>query len=351
MNFSEFSLGVRRTVFPEGEAENLVATHKKWIRDALIDMQQKVECLQTKHYEYVPQAATLYSCGASVFDAPKGFIKGLYTIQGADHCSKVYYLPVSKEEMECLLRSDCCSSSCHEEPYGFYLTDDGYLPYPDLPMGMMYSDSYSDKTSRSSCGYFTVFDNQVWIYPHLNSDETAVLEWEGIKRTWEDLETVEFDREAELGVEYWLESQSARKENGDMDGFSVGRQLYSDHVGKLIWQCRKERRIPKRKACYSGSCGGTWCGSLCGSSSSASSSTPVSSTTATLSNIRTVNTIADLRALSGSSLGGGVFVLGMDVKYDGQGGLYSYDSTNSDADDGISTIEPDSGSGRWKKLL
>lgn len=71
------------------------------------------------------------------------------------------------------------------------------------------------------------------------------------------------------------------------------------------------------------------------------------------------NTLDDIRAISVSDIvvvtSGDIFAvaLGGAAAYDGGGGNYGWNSTSTDADDGINILEPDdsTGAGRWQKIL
>ena len=256
MTYAQFSTRVRAAVWPEGEAENLVDTHKNWVLDALIDLQQKVPCLQ--HYHKDQHANDwLFNCGASFFTAPRGFIFGLYTVLDDDWCPKVRYDPVSEDQMRCLLADNQECGKLYD-PYPFYYEYSVYYPYGVMPYGTYYPIE-TDKACRSTAGVFSLIRGDIYTYPHLQNNEIAVLEWDGIKRSWGDSETMPdaYDREVEEAVEFSLEAKTARKDDRNPDGFALARSEYNSKVAQLIWQCQKERRLPPRQHCFSncGECG------------------------------------------------------------------------------------------------
>lgn len=248
--FTAFFNAVIAQVFPEGEAPNLKAVHKNWIKDGLIEIQQRVPCQQAKHADFMTQNSTFWNCGSTVFGAPRGFIKGLKTIAVDDICDEVRYMPTTKHEIECLIKeAEACACACAsdmDEPYQYCGTynDYGYL------LGMRYANSTTDKDCRARSGVFTLEDDFIWMYPAIRSDEIAVLEWRGVKRAWNDSDLVEFDREVQRAVEVYLETETSRKEDCNIQAFTTARATYNDKIADLIWQCRKERRLPQPPPCF-----------------------------------------------------------------------------------------------------
>jgi hypothetical protein len=78
--FSQLCTDVFARVFAEGQATNLLTAHTKAVIDALIDLQQWVECLQFNNTSIIPACNTFYSCGVTGCDAPRGRIKKVSVI-------------------------------------------------------------------------------------------------------------------------------------------------------------------------------------------------------------------------------------------------------------------------------
>lgn len=259
MHFFEFEKDVRNKVFPDGWAENLESNYRDIIIDALIQLQQKVECLQANHEDYFPACATFYTCGASVFEAPRGFIKAIHTVSAADDCcDKIQYDPTSKAEIDCILKQMDCAPVCgsgvlHSD--GSYTYNGGEYSYPALPLPCFeFPTGTVDKPCRARRGYVALDRNRIWMAPHMQSDEQAVVIWDGIKRDWQptdELDDAIWDRETHQAVELYLEAQAAKKFDCDAMHFQTAQNDFDTKVALLIWQCRKERRIPKREYCFS----------------------------------------------------------------------------------------------------
>lgn len=242
MNFSTLVSTVRQNVFPEGTPEELDDRHKNVIKDALIDLQKRVKCFQLNNRSVWDQDDTFFSCGATVVDAPRGHMKQLFTAGSSDFCDKVIYQPVSKAYMDQLLIDhEVCGKSY--SPYEYY-DDQAYY--------FEYANSTVDKSCRALEGFWSMFDNEIWVYPHIQSTEQLVLDWYGIKRDWADADVVTFhDREVEQAVEYYLEMDAYRHDDCNTDKYLTARNEYNNKRADLISECRKEGFHPPAHSAFS----------------------------------------------------------------------------------------------------
>lgn len=256
ITFLDFQLAVRRKAFPEGEAPNLRANHTRYVIEALIDLQLKVPRLQEFHIDYIPQAATYFNCGATVFEPTRGMIRKLSTLTCLDPCDRVIYKPESKERIDCLIAE---TNACHDitHPYQTYYDGVAEFDFPAIPiLGFEYPGDHSDMPCRATEGYYARHRDHIWIHPAIRSDEIVELEWDGIKREWADADTLEDDVEVAQAVRLFLLGWVALYEDCDL---IKARTFYHDSisqpgayqvkVGDMIWQAMKEARLPKAQTC------------------------------------------------------------------------------------------------------
>lgn len=241
MTFAQLVTAIGQTVFPERRAGNLLANHRLYIIDGLIDLQRKVPCLRTGHVTRVRQDDTFFNCGANAFAAPHGYMVKLWTEVDGDHCAKVDYKPTDRDDFECKL-ADLDACGCVTPPY--YLDE-----YTDLYW--YYSDAETDKQCRATQGWWTLFNGFIQVLPSIQSNEEIVLEWDGIQEEFDDAETVAFDRETVHCVELYLEAEAMRREDHDMEAWQAATAIYMGHVAGLIHTCDKENRMPPRVGCLS----------------------------------------------------------------------------------------------------
>ncbi len=107
---------LRANLFPTGEADNLVAPHNSMFIEALVDMQQVIKCQQVNNVTIVPACNTLWKCGRTVLDKPRGLLKRLAVIDQInqttgkedvtapiDYCSEIEYKQVRYQDLERLI--------------------------------------------------------------------------------------------------------------------------------------------------------------------------------------------------------------------------------------------------------
>jgi hypothetical protein len=345
--FELFVSDISRTIFPEGEAENLQANHRKYITDALIDLQQKVPCLRTQHRDRISMADTFTECEASVYSAPRGFIAQIYAVTQDNCCAKRYFQPIDWDEMEQILKDNQNCGRLITPTYYYYDDGYGYVDYPDYGCPY-YADSSgaTDLRFRPSVSFSAMKDGQLYLFPWLQSNEVLVIEWDGIKRSWKDTDEVQFDREVQDAVEHFLDRRSATREDCDIQRIQLAQSDYDTLVAKQIWQCRKERRIERRQHYFSN------CRDYCNASRATSGAS--SSGGGSISELGdcVVDNYSELRALSTSNCQS-VKVLGYASAFDGGGGIFirlSNDPAQTDNDGNI-VVSTFNSSFYWRKWL
>lgn len=254
MTFSEFYSAIAASVFPEGEADNLVLPHKNSVKDAIIDLQTKVPCLRGANAEHVSQCATEFRCGASVFDTVDGNIEEVYSLDLENGCDRVDYTYVTWAQMQGLMnRYKCCiANTAGTDPHYIgthcgnpYVPAAGPIPYEQG------SETY-DKGYRETSGtYWTVHRGQIYVFPSIENSEQIVVEWSGVRRSWQDSTTMpsemvdqhdasQPERDIASAVEYYLQADVDRRETKDITSMQLHQKLYADAVANLIHECRKK---------------------------------------------------------------------------------------------------------------
>lgn len=252
MTYTLWTAAIRSAVFPEGEAENLVANHNRYIQDALIDLQNKIPCLQGFHRDNITSELSYFDCGASVFTAPVGFIKSVHTILDTDCCARVWYSPATESDMQCKMAAQ---EKCGVQyrAYGSYLYDGSYIPYAYHYECQIYPDAALDKPCRAAGGIVAMIRGQLYVHPHLQSNETLVIEWDGMKKLWISTEEIDFgtfQRQVSNAVELYLERAVARKETSDKEAAASAKDDYDVAVAMMIHECDKLRTLAPRAFCF-----------------------------------------------------------------------------------------------------
>lgn len=172
--FDYFVANIGETIFPEGEAENLLSNHRKYITDGLIDLQQKIPCLRTNHRDRITQPDTFLDCGASVVSAPRGFIHDIYAVTQTDCCARRTFQPINHDEMVQILNDNQNCGTLLDPTYYYYIDDYGYLEYPAYGC-LYYADSSgaTDFSNRPGLSYASINNGRLHLFPHLQSSEVT----------------------------------------------------------------------------------------------------------------------------------------------------------------------------------
>lgn len=240
MTFQEYLNDILLRVFPDGHSQRLRGRYSAWLRDFFIEAQRYIPQLQESHREYIGQDATFFSCGSTAFRAPRGKVIGLHTQLSTDDCDKVtaeYYPPAEYQQLvDRKVESGCTGDA----PYGYYEIGSTYFEYPELPLGLKHATPDIDRTARSRERFYSIFDDYIWTYPVIQSDETAVLRWRGVKTNWASADEVpwvdenqEPDREIMSLAELFLQWKSKLYDDCDESGASTFKALYDRGFAEL----------------------------------------------------------------------------------------------------------------------
>lgn len=241
--------------------------------DAIIDLQQWVDCLQQNNTFLFPFCSTFYNCGLTIIDAaPRGIIKRLSVIDKIskttgledataedDYCTEIAYNEVDFCHVHSYLdyskRRGCCMSiplffglgGCGKANFPVP-TDEG-LPagLPKLPLGNHYPQTSTDRnTGRAQMGIWAKQRGALYIAPWIQSTETIVVISDGIKRTWTDADLIDDDPMLSESVTQYVRWKHEDQFGHDYEAADRAREQYEGLTGarpRLIHQCREETRI------------------------------------------------------------------------------------------------------------
>lgn len=268
-------------LWPQGEQENLVASHRQMMIEALIDLQTWVQCLQINNVTVVPQCDTLFKCGYTVLDAPRGRIKRLYTLDKinqttgledatapTDYCSDITYRQVEFADLDRYVSQTLAGTvslafwtwaawanlaglvafpTIWWSKYRTYPppTDAGLQNAPPLPLGTHYAQTSTDSPNglRASWGMWALQGGQIFVAPWIQSTETIVIEWDGLKRNWTNIDQVDNDPNLIKAVEWYVRWQHALKYDRDYEAANAAVAGYNEARAVLIHECREENEI------------------------------------------------------------------------------------------------------------
>ena len=237
MNYSDLKTEVLSGAFPLGVPENLRTHLESYVLSSLIEIQRYVPCVRYRHDNVYAANQTFWLCGASVITAPEGRVLRVYTVENEGWCDPVIYNPVTMAEFRRW-------QAAWQSQWRNSLYADAVPSGTALPMGFNVPDTSSD----AACGRATVgvyaFDptsKRLYIGPWIQSTESVVVEWQGIKRTWNDGDLVpsgaDFVRLCQLFVE---------REYGRRFGCSdlgVRERAWDEALADYATTCQQESQL------------------------------------------------------------------------------------------------------------
>jgi tartrate-resistant acid phosphatase type 5 len=237
--FKDFLTEVQELVVPDGLPENLQRGFRYDVIQGLIDISRWVHYYRKRNKEVFPFCSTYFSCGSTVVDLPRGRIQRVYTLQG--ECCPVFYQHV--EDYDDYLNWIIVNRKSFTTP-----TNTGM---PALPTGFYFAESSTDKGKRYNFGHWTMHNNRLYVGHRIESSETLVVEWEGIRREYRDTDLMPYDDPDEgdkndMGVELknavaeYARAEYMRKYERSSD-WRDARAVYDNLRADLMHEDRKER--------------------------------------------------------------------------------------------------------------
>lgn len=281
MTFDQLTEEVLNLAYPEGRAENLEAVHKSFIVEGLFDIIRANPCYQIAATDTFPHCASYFNCGLTVLPKPAGQINRLYVIDrinpetgledptaSADWCTKVTYQQVDFCALQSYMRlCERCSGNSVAAVADALVTnffgvwrrkrsyprpdDTEFSSLPTLPMGFRYPTASTNAGGRSPSGVWANHRGRIYIAPWIESTETVVIEWSGIKRNWNGTDLVEDDPKFRQAVRLHVQvqhEQSFGDDPGKLQRLKYALYGGPDEAGAiplLIHECNEQNRIKR----------------------------------------------------------------------------------------------------------
>lgn len=233
-----------RQIWADHAPEGLEEARKQIVLEALSDIQKYVPCEREKQANVIQFCNSWYRCGFTLVPRPKGVIKFVYTIADGDWCNPVFYQQGTRQEIECYF------------PHCLTLPTSEDATVPVLPMGFKRADASTDSvTGRARRGMWAIDGDNVMIAPWIQSSESVVIEWSGIKGAseWTDedpvSDAIDFRKAVKLYLQYGHE-----RDYGDQNvalTFHNNQKsgTYDEALSDLMLQCVEETRIRPDDSC------------------------------------------------------------------------------------------------------
>lgn len=242
MTYAEFVAEIKSVVFPDKEASRLKAGHSKYIIDGLIQLQRAVPCLRERNFNTVGFRDTFWRCAVTVVPKPDGIVKRIWTYSTSDMCDDVMYTPTSRIHIEQLVKDACARST---SPRGGIEINGIFVPYDPLPHGLLHADAITDKRFRAGRGWFAIVEDEIWLYPYIESVEKVVVEWQGIKKEFTDDDIITYQRDVQSALEVFVRRETALRESCDTNEYLKFKSAFLEAQTDLVWWCRQISQRPE----------------------------------------------------------------------------------------------------------
>ena len=239
MTFDEFKTRTLADVFPDGAPENLETWLGRAAQSALVEIQRVIPCFQYRHVDVTPACNIFWQAGSAVVTAPKGQLVRVYSVDPAadpNWAQPTFYQPV---RLSFLRRWQA------RWRRGFAWDSSLNAPGSGVAYGMGFDKitATSDSPSGRAVAGLHALDpgaNQLWIAPWLQSTESLVVEWQGIKREWASADEVpdshDFLRLARLFVELEFGRKFAAAD------LAIRESAYREAMADMLATCRQEQQ-------------------------------------------------------------------------------------------------------------
>lgn len=177
MTNEELRTKIRGMLWPSpGEPINLRVAHNTFFDEGMSELQRWVECLQANNTTIHQFCSTYVHCAKSIIELPPGVINRIYTIANDNWCDRVYYRRRRWVDVEAWAKQVLPT---WENP-----ATNAALP---LVMGHRLANATADSDrGRARLGVWTIDRGRILMAPWIQSNEKVVIEWDGIKETWDD---------------------------------------------------------------------------------------------------------------------------------------------------------------------
>ena len=234
--FSDFETTVKSLVAPEALAEELDPLFRDQIGNALSDIQTLIPWFRSFNVNIYTKAEVQEFCAASVFQGPVGKITQLFAYRPGRDCKKAYYRRVSSAKVDCWIEKQRCVQ-CTFDPPPPNIYDTPYCNYiigGEEACGTPYLTAAED-----DCRFLSLPDEErifsvgpdykIYACPRFPCGYYLLMQWQGIKRKWEDTDLVPVDQQLRDAVVNYVERKIAMKERE----FVTAREYESEYAVNL----------------------------------------------------------------------------------------------------------------------
>lgn len=257
-SFSDFRTAIQLLVAPEDLGEELEVYFRDQVGNALADIQTLIPWYREMNADFYTKEMVNEFCAASVFDGPVGKPVTLFAYKPSQDCKKYYYQRQSTAAIDCWMERQRCTQCAVTTPPSNQIYDAPYCNYVvsgdtacEPPYLTADEDDCRFKHLDDDDRIFAIGpDYKVFAAPRFPCNYVLCLQWQGIRRRWDDSHLVPIDQQLREAVTNYVEAKMAVKERSPAarDYFD----LYSMNLRMLNARYNDEQRTEPKRDCSAG---------------------------------------------------------------------------------------------------
>lgn len=257
--FAAFRAGLAILQAPEDLGEELEVYFRDQVGNALADIQTLVPWYREMNADFYVKAMVNEFCAASVFDGPVGKVTNLFAYKPGEDCKKFYYQRQSTAAIDCWMETQRCVQCGTTTPPSEVIYDSPYCNYVvggETACNPPYLTGEEDDCRFRSLDdderiYAVGPDYKVFAAPRFPCNYVLCVQWQGIRRKWDDSNLVPVDQQLREAVLNFVEAKMATKERNSAaarDYFDI----YSVNLRMLKARYNDEMSTEPKRDCTAG---------------------------------------------------------------------------------------------------
>lgn len=199
-SFLVFLDRIKPLVAPEALAENMEDYFREQVGNSLADLQTLIPWTRGMNFNIYMKDDVEEFCATSVFQGPQGKITELSAYKPYRDCKKLHYKRVSTAKIDCWIEAQRCVQ-CTFTPPPVNVYDTPYCNYVVLGETACHPPYLTG--TEDDCRFLSLPDDQrifsvgpdykVYAAPRFPCDYYLLMQWQGIRRKWNDNDPVPVD--------------------------------------------------------------------------------------------------------------------------------------------------------------
>lgn len=253
--FSEFRDSVEELQAPEDLAENLEPYFRDQVAGALADLQTFLPWLRSFNVNFYEKGDVQEFCNASIFQGPVGKPTQLFAYKTNVDCKKLHYKKATVAQLDCWMERQRClcpateppASNIYDSPYCNYVIN-GEAGCSTPYLTATEDDCRFKGLDDDNRMYAVAPDYKIIAAPRFPCGYILCLQWQGIRRKWENTDLVPVDQQLREAVSNFVEWKMALKARIH-DSAELFRREYQNSLRILRYRYKDEQDGEAERDC------------------------------------------------------------------------------------------------------